>query len=415
MRYALLSLCTRTNELLKKLTVISNIIDSYILYEIRDNFLERSFMLDEYKDIIKNNKFRFDNYRVACQELGEKIKGGASKMSQLEDWNRYFTFHKDGNAIVVDVIRDVPLPLINKRRKIKGKWTMLIQSILYDAFSKQKEETGNYEIRGTKRDYLRLLGLCSPFYLEARYKPLGDVISETEDDAFKDNLISYLEAYHITDDVWLNFCIEVEKSFTNIISNAFKSLESHNIICSDKDTYVIIREKYSKNGESYFVKEYATEKEKELIERISRKLAEVLTDDDDSIRLKSLTTKSGKRKFSDTQIMYILNYFKDYQSELNDTLRSALDCVYVYRLTTIDVGSEADINMIGEIDFDRAMTRMMDKTCTKIYSNIETLYEKYKIEEETKIQYLVLLQEVVRDKEVLDDDMYSAIGEMYFF
>ena len=372
-------------------------------------------MLDEYKDIIKNNKFRFDNYRVACKELGEKIKGGASKISQLEDWNRYFAFHKDGNAIVVDVIRDVPLPLINKRRKIKGKWTMLIQSILYDAFSKQKEETGDYEIKGTRRDYLRLLGLCSSFYLEARYKPLSNIISETEDGAFKDNLVSYLEAYHITDDVWLDFCIEVEKVFTNIISNAFKSLESHNIIRSDKDTYVIIREKYSKNGESYFVKEYATEKEKELIERISRKLAEVLTDDDDSIRLKSLTTKSGKRKFSDTQIMYILNYFKDYQSELNDTLRSALDCVYVYRLTTIDVGSEADMNMIGEIDFDRAMTRMMDKTCTKIYSNIETLCEKYKIEEETKIQYLVLLQEVVRDKEVLDDDMYSAIGEMYFF
>ena len=410
-----LSLRTRTNELLKKLTVISDIINISILYEIRDNFLERGFMLDEYKDIIKNNKFRFDNYRVACKELGEKVKGGTSKISQLEDWNRYFTFHKDGNAIVVDVIRDVPLPLINKRRKIKGKWTMLIQSILYDAFSKQKEETGDYEIKGTRRDYLRLLGLCSSFYLEARYKPLSDIISEMEDGVFKNNLVSYLEAYHITDDVWLDFCIEVEKVFTNIISNAFKSLESHNIIRSDKDTYVIIREKYSKNGESHFVKEYATEKEKELIDRISRKLAEVLTDDDDSIRLKSLTTKSGKRKFSDTQIMYILNYFKDYQSELNDTLRSALDCVYVYRLTTIDVGSEADMNMIGEIDFDRAMTRMMDKTCTKIYSNIETLCEKYKIEEETKIQYLVLLQEVVRDKEVLDDDMYSAIGEMYFF
>lgn len=61
------------------------------------------------------------------------------------------------------------------------------------------------------------------------------------------------------------------------------------------------------------------------------------------------------------------------------------------------------------------MQRMMDKTCTKIYSAIETLYEKVKIEEETKIQYLVLLQELVRDKDILDDDMYSAIGEMYFY
>ena len=103
------------------MAVISDIINTSILYEIRANFLERSFMLDEYKDIIKNNNFRFNNYRVACKELGEKVKDGMSKISQLEDWNRYFAFHKDGNAIVVDVIRDAPLPLINKRRKIKGK------------------------------------------------------------------------------------------------------------------------------------------------------------------------------------------------------------------------------------------------------------------------------------------------------
>jgi len=67
--------------MLKKLTVISDIINVSILYEIRDNFLERVFMLDEYKEIIKNNNFRFDNYRVACKELGEKVKGGTSKIS----------------------------------------------------------------------------------------------------------------------------------------------------------------------------------------------------------------------------------------------------------------------------------------------------------------------------------------------
>lgn len=85
-------------------------------------------MLKDYKSVIKNNNFRFDNYKIACKELSETLKGGESKVSQLNDWNRYFTFHKDGNAIVVDVIRDVPLPKINKRRKIKGKWTMLFQN-----------------------------------------------------------------------------------------------------------------------------------------------------------------------------------------------------------------------------------------------------------------------------------------------
>lgn len=61
-----------------------------------------------------------------------------------------------------------------------------------DAFSKQKEETGNYEIRGTKRDYLQLLGLCSPYYLQARYKSLDTVLEEIEDESFKNNLVSYI-------------------------------------------------------------------------------------------------------------------------------------------------------------------------------------------------------------------------------
>lgn len=47
-------------------------------------------MLKDYKSIIKNNNFHFDNYKIACKELGETLKGGESKVSQLNDWNRYF-------------------------------------------------------------------------------------------------------------------------------------------------------------------------------------------------------------------------------------------------------------------------------------------------------------------------------------
>lgn len=372
-------------------------------------------MTENYREIIKNNNFRFENYKLACKELDEKVKTGKSKLLQLDEWNRHFAFHKESNAIVIDVIRDTPLPKINKRKRIKGKWTMLIQSILYDAFSKQMEETGTYEIKGTKKDYMKLLGLCSPFYLKARYKTLADMLNEADDDKFKSNLTCYLEAYHIDDDVWLDFCLKVERAFTNIISNAFKSLEDHNLISSDKDIYIIVREKYSGNGKSYYIKEYATDKERAIIERYSRQISEELTDDEDSMKLKTIITKKGRRKFSNSQIMFLTNSYKAYQEILNESLQSALNCVYVYRLTSINIGSEADLNLIGEIDYDRAMTRIMDKTCTKLYDHFESLCEKYQIEEETKIQYLVLLQEVVRDKEVLDDDMYSAIGEMYFY
>lgn len=372
-------------------------------------------MVDNYKEIIKSNDFRFNNYRAACNGLGEKVKSGESKMIQLSDWNRYFTYHKEGNAIIVDVIRDTPLPKENKRRRIKGKWTMLIQSILYDAFSKQKEKTGSYEIKGSKKDYMKLLGLCSPLYLESRYKSLDKLISNAKDEVQKKQLSSYLEAYHITDEIFLFFCIDIERAFTSIIANAFKSLENHNLISADKDVYIISREKHLYGDKTYLVKEYATEEEVKIIKSTCDKIAEDYTSDDDAMRLKNVATKSGKRKFGNIQILSFLGRYDAYKKEVDDALSEALNCAYVTRLTKIDIGSDADMNIIGEIDYDKAMIRMMDKTCIKLYDYIEHLHEKFKIEEETKIQYLVLLQEVVRDKEVLDDDMYSGIGEMYFY
>lgn len=72
-------------------------------------------MTENYREIIKNNNFRFENYKLACKELDEKVKTGKSKLLQLDEWNRHFAFHKESNAIVIDAIRDTPLPKINKR------------------------------------------------------------------------------------------------------------------------------------------------------------------------------------------------------------------------------------------------------------------------------------------------------------
>lgn len=43
----------------------------------------------------------FKNYKEICNHIEEPMKTGKSKQLQLVDWNRYFTYNKDGNKFVI--------------------------------------------------------------------------------------------------------------------------------------------------------------------------------------------------------------------------------------------------------------------------------------------------------------------------
>lgn len=48
----------------------------------------------------------FKNYRELCLYLGEDIKGGKSKELQIKRWQFAFDYHKDGNKIVIDKVKE---------------------------------------------------------------------------------------------------------------------------------------------------------------------------------------------------------------------------------------------------------------------------------------------------------------------
>lgn len=59
------------------------------------------------RDKLQKNMM-FKSYRSLCAFLGEEIKGGDSKKSQIKEWERYFQFHKDGNKFIIDEVYDEP-------------------------------------------------------------------------------------------------------------------------------------------------------------------------------------------------------------------------------------------------------------------------------------------------------------------
>lgn len=48
----------------------------------------------------------FKNYRELCLYLGEDIKGGKSKELQLRRWQFSFEYHREGNKIVIDKVKE---------------------------------------------------------------------------------------------------------------------------------------------------------------------------------------------------------------------------------------------------------------------------------------------------------------------
>lgn len=55
----------------------------------------------------------YKNYKELCSALNEKVKTGNSKLSQLNEWERYFSYEKKGHKFIINEIYSEPLPATN--------------------------------------------------------------------------------------------------------------------------------------------------------------------------------------------------------------------------------------------------------------------------------------------------------------
>ena len=63
----------------------------------------------------------FKNYKELCAYLGEQEKGGKSKDLQIKDWERYFSFEKQGHKFIITDVYDIPKEKVRKQRKVEDK------------------------------------------------------------------------------------------------------------------------------------------------------------------------------------------------------------------------------------------------------------------------------------------------------
>ena len=63
----------------------------------------------------------FKNYKELCAYLGEQEKGGKSRDLQIKDWERYFSFEKQGHKFIITDVYDTPKEKVRKQRKVEDK------------------------------------------------------------------------------------------------------------------------------------------------------------------------------------------------------------------------------------------------------------------------------------------------------
>jgi len=67
-----------------------------------------------------NDKGEFKNQKDLCNYLGWEYTKGKGQKSLYKELDRYCTYHKQGNKIIIDFVRPEPLPKVDGRANNKG-------------------------------------------------------------------------------------------------------------------------------------------------------------------------------------------------------------------------------------------------------------------------------------------------------
>lgn len=158
------------------------------------------------------------NYKEMCRLLEEKEKSGASKRSQLNHWECYIHWVKDGHKFIIKEIYDEPTPFEDGRADgNNSKYVKLIEWILAQDLVKREGYTHTL----TRKKWWALLGMVNNQY---------DNVSDKE--------LRALSTLH--DDKEIHWFYNRSNSVLNeILRNALKSMCDRSLIDYEIETIIV--------------------------------------------------------------------------------------------------------------------------------------------------------------------------------
>lgn len=115
---------------------------------------------------------RIKNYKELCAILEEPVKAGNSKRAQIKEWERFFSYTKEGNAYIVREIYSEPLASSDKRIKHASSIEPVLLHILATSGTRQQTYDNWYQelgmVSGNLYDDDYVKDVCDEFCITQR-------------------------------------------------------------------------------------------------------------------------------------------------------------------------------------------------------------------------------------------------------
>jgi len=160
------------------------------------------------------------NYKEMCFILEEKEKKGKSRILQIENWERYFKWHKDGQNFIIDEVFDMPIEKIDNRGKTennKAKYLTNIESLILNLLV-QGGSLGYGKVFLSKNKILRELKMINNNYAFCKLR-----------------LPKLSEFMNIDNEVIKEWYDSTSRMLESNLDSALKNLESQSLIFWSKE------------------------------------------------------------------------------------------------------------------------------------------------------------------------------------
>ena len=220
----------------------------------------------------------FKNYKELCAYLGEEPKKANSKVAQLKEWERYFSFRKEGQKIIITEVFDTPKDKVDNRGGNNNKNVKPFMDYLMSEFNADEYLNQYFTISNWSTLILHLLS-----------KDVCDMTYRDDDTVFE-----YCGQHNILDPKLFREYVGTVKFVTkNLITTAFRGLQKQGHL-KYTEGY-----KFRYQGEKYD-KMISTDELNDYIDQMEHEICETLNNE-----------FFCNKKIKGKQLIYILQHSKD--------------------------------------------------------------------------------------------------------
>ena len=223
----------------------------------------------------------FKNYKELCAFFDEKPTTGCSKQAQFKEWERYFSYRKEGNKFVVTEVFDTPKEKVDNRANNysrNNKNVKPFMDYLMSEFNADKYLNEYFTISNWSTLILHLLS-----------KDVCDMTYRDDDTVFE-----YCGQHNILDPKLFREYVGAVKCVTkNLITTAFRGLQKQGNLKYTQGY------KFRYEGEKYD-KMISTDVLNNYIDKMEREICETLNDE-----------FFCNNKIKGKQLIYIIQHNKD--------------------------------------------------------------------------------------------------------